>query len=144
MKVERPLEVLIVDDNPGDAALIIVLLEDLGLPIHISIAENGEKALDILDKVNGPSCPAPDFVVLDLNLPKVNGFDVLELMKSTPRLSSIPVVVMTGSLNKEDEIRSRRMGVTDYWIKPSSERDFDSTCRWLRKYLAPLASSGKK
>ena len=134
------LEVLIIEDNHGDALLISELLHEVGILMHITVAEDGQKALDILNKENGyANALTPDFIVLDLNLPKVHGFEVLKQMKTKPELRSLPVVVMTGSLNKDDEIKARSMGVTDYRIKPVDSRDFDHTIRWLKKNLAPLA-----
>ena len=62
----------------------------------------------------------PDLVILDLNLPRMNGFDVLACMKAESSLGSIPVIVMTGSLRKEDEVRARSLGAADYCIKPAT------------------------
>ncbi len=144
MSMEKPIEVLIIEDNPGDALLISELLETMGLPLHVTLAQNGQQALNILGNEGGhPKSPIPDFVILDLNLPKVHGFEVLAFMKSTPALRTIPVVVMTGSLNKEDEKKARAMGVTDYRIKPSVESEFDATRRWLRKNIVPLDGKGQ-
>ena len=110
MKRKR-LEVLIVEDNPGDALLISELMEETGLWIHASIANNGQMALDIFNNGGVQSnLPTPDLVILDLNLPKVNGFEVLAHIKADPKYRSIPVMVMTGSSNKDDEEKARGMG----------------------------------
>ncbi len=144
MNATKQLEVLIIEDNPADAMLITELLDEVGIPLNVIVAKDGKKALDILNQEDGHSNdPTPDFVILDLNLPKVHGFDVLANMKSSPKLRSIPVVVMTGSLNKEDEVRARSLGVTDYCIKPSDLEDMAATGRWLKKKLASL-TGGKK
>lgn len=100
--------------------------------------------MDILNKDKRHiAAPTPDVVVLDLNLPKVHGFEVLRRMKASPSLRTLPVVIMTGSLNKDDEIRARDMGVSDYCIKPSRSDDFESVIRWFKENLAPLAE-GKR
>lgn len=140
----KQLEVLIVEDNPGDAMLMTELLGEMELPLHATIAQNGRRALDILGSEEGLSKgPIPDFVILDLNLPKINGFDVLTYMKATPKLRSIPVVVMTGSLNREDEKRALSMGVAGYCIKPVSVDEMESTAACLKKHLSPLISNDK-
>jgi CheY-like chemotaxis protein len=145
MNAVKPFEVLIVEDNLGDALIISELLEDLGHPVHITIAQNGQRALNLLGGESGRSRdPAPDFVILDLNLPLVNGFEILAFLKSKPALSSIPVAIMTGSLNKDDEEKARRMGVTEYYIKPSLESEFEDTRGWLRKHISSLDGPGRK
>lgn len=141
-RATRPIEVLLVEDNPGDAYLISEMLREVGLVLNITIARDGQRALDIMGEgTDRPNGSPPDFVILDLNIPKVKGFDVLAFMKANPNLRSIPVVVMTGSLNPQDEVRAREMGVADYRIKASAKEEFDETGRWLRKYLAPLAKT---
>jgi len=141
--MSRPLEILIVEDNPADALLVSELLQEVGVPMNISIAEDGQKALDILDGLNGhPKRLPPDLIVLDLNLPKVHGFDVLMHVRAMPSHGPIPVLVMTGSLNPEDETRARSMGATDYCIKPVCSEDFRSLIDLFRRSLAPFY--GKK
>ena len=133
--MSRPLEILIVEDNPADAFLVSELLQEVGVPMNISIAEDGQKALDILDGNGCPERPLPDLIVLDLNLPKVHGFDVLMHVRAMPSYGPIPVLVMTGSLNPEDETRARSMGATDYCIKPVCSEDFRSLIDLFRKCL---------
>ena len=133
--MSRPLEILIVEDNPADAFLVSELLQEVGVPMNISIAEDGQKALDILDGNGCPERPLPDLIVLDLNLPKVHGFDVLMHVRAMPSHGPIPVLVMTGSLNPEDETRARSMGATDYCIKPVCSEDFRSLIDLFRKCL---------
>jgi chemotaxis family two-component system response regulator Rcp1 len=133
---ENKLEVLIVEDNPGDAYMIKEMLTDLKLTLSITVAKDGQAALNILkDRQNG----MPGLVILDLNLPKVNGFEVLTFMKSSPTLRSIPVVVMTGSLRGEDEQRSRELGAVDYCIKPSTADEMERSEMCLRAHLEPLS-----
>lgn len=137
--MSRPLEILIVEDNPADALLVSELLREVGVPMNISIAEDGQKALDILDGHNGhPERPPPDLIVLDLNLPKVHGFDVLMHVRTMPSHGPIPVLVMTGSLNPEDETKARSMGATDYCIKPVCSEDFRSLIDLFRRSLTPF------
>lgn len=144
-KDNAPLEVLLIEDNPGDAHLISEMLHDLDLRLNITIAEDGQKAMDILQRKNRYSAsPTPDFIILDLNLPRINGFAVLSLVRSIASLRSVPVVVMTGSLNKDDEIKARSMGATDFRIKPSSAEDYDTTCKWLKDNIVLLTKGDRQ
>jgi CheY-like chemotaxis protein len=137
--VREQIEIMIIEDNIGDALLISELLEEIGISIHTTIAKDGRMAMDMLRKENVcPNVSLPDFVILDLNLPKVHGFDILAYMKATPSLRSIPVVVMTGSLNGEDEKKARSMGVTDYCNKPATAGEMDLTTGCLKRHLLPL------
>jgi two-component system, chemotaxis family, response regulator Rcp1 len=139
-----PLEVLIVEDNPGDVLIISDLLNDASPTVHITIAKDGQTALNILRKDDGSDAPAPDFVILDLNLPRVKGFDVLAYMKKTPALQSVPVVIMTGSLKKEDEIQARSMGAADYCIKPSTVEEMETSMTCLRGHLGSSSQNKGK
>jgi CheY-like chemotaxis protein len=133
-------EVLIVEDNPGDAYLIKELLKDLKLDLSISIAGDGQEALRIFgDKQVGTF----KLVILDLNLPKIDGFEVLTHMKASRKLADIPVVVMTGSLRREDRQRSLELGAVDYIIKPSTVEEMDTSERRLRSLLEPLTEDRK-
>lgn len=133
---ENKLEVLIVEDNPGDAYMIKEMLQDLKLKLNISVARDGQLALDILNDGNNA---LPGLVILDLNLPRVNGFDVLRFMKDSPKLKPIPVVIMTGSLRSEDEQRSRKLGAVDYCIKPATAEEIERSEMCLRAHLESLS-----
>ena len=133
------LEVLIVEDNPGDAYMINEMLRDLKMNLSISMAEDGQEALDIL---KDPTAKIPGLMILDLNMPRLNGFEVLEFMRSSAALRSIPVVVMTGSLRKADEQTCLGLGAVGYCIKPSSSEEIVRTRRCLKSHLEPL-SRGK-
>lgn len=141
MGSDGALRILIVEDNPADAFMMSIILGDLGLRLTITIARDGQVALDMLATAGkDPASPVPDLVVLDLNLPKVDGYEVLSFIRSGP-LRSVPVAVMTGSLNKEDEARSLRMGATYYLTKPSTMSDIDATCTFFRTALSRHAKS---
>ena len=136
---EDILEVLIVEDNPGDAYMLNEMLRDLKMNLSISVAEDGQEALDIL---NDQKARMPGLIILDLNMPRVNGFEVLEFMRSSPTLRSIPVVVMTGSLRKADEQTCLGLGAVGYCIKPSSSEEIVRSQMCLKSHLEPL-SRGK-
>jgi chemotaxis family two-component system response regulator Rcp1 len=129
------LRLLLVEDNPGDVFLIKEMLRDTGVDLKITVAEDGQKALEILDRSNGDLDNPIDFVILDLNLPKVNGFEVLSYMKKMHGLKEIPVVIMTGSMNKEDRSTATSMGAVNYLNKPSCNRDFEAIVDWMKVAL---------
>jgi CheY-like chemotaxis protein len=137
---DNKLDVLIVEDNPGDAYIIKEMLKDLKLNLSITVAEDGQQALEILRVKSG----TPNLVILDLNLPKINGFEVLSYMKASPTLALIPVVVMTGSLRSEDEQRSREMGAVDYCIKPATADEMERSEMRLRVHLESLSRETSK
>lgn len=131
---------MLVEDCIADAHIIIEALREVDQCTNITQARDGQQAIDMLLKQGSySSAPSPDFVILDLNLPKVNGFEVLSLIRSRKELMNVPVVVMTGSLNTDDEVRSRNMGIEAYLCKPSGIEEFESACEWFRKAFAKLA-----
>jgi chemotaxis family two-component system response regulator Rcp1 len=132
----RVLRLLLVEDNRGDAFLIKEMLRDTGIDLKITVAEDGQKGLDILSRANGNDDGRIDFVILDLNLPKVNGFEVLSYMKSMHGLKNIPVVIMTGSLNKDYRTRATSLGAANFLIKPSSNDEFEVLVDWMKGALA--------
>ena len=135
------LEVLIVEDNPGDAYMINEMLQGMNMKLNISVAEDGQEAFDIL---NDQTAGMPGLMILDLNMPRVNGFEVLEFLRSSPRLMSIPVVVMTGSLRKGDKETCLRLGAVDYCVKPASSEEMARTEMCLKSRLESLSSGKRK
>jgi two-component system, chemotaxis family, response regulator Rcp1 len=131
----RRLRLLLVEDNPGDAFLIKEVLRDTGIDLRVTVAEDGQKALEILDRTRGDLENRIDFVILDLNLPKVDGFEVLSYIKSMHGLKELPVVVMTGSVNADDRVRAISMGASQFLKKPSSNREFEAIVEWMREAL---------
>ena len=124
------VEILLVEDNPKDVKLTVHALSGRNFPEHLKvglkIVRDGEEALDYLfcrgsfaDR--SFACP-PRLVLLDLKLPKVEGLEVLRIIKSDPRTRPIPVVVLTGSSEESDMIQSYQLGVNAYIQKPV---DFD-------------------
>jgi chemotaxis family two-component system response regulator Rcp1 len=139
-KIRRPFEILLIEDNPADVFLISEMIQGLGLNINITVASDGAQAVRMLLRTDKfASTPIPNLVILDLNLPKVHGYEILSLIRSKDDLKALPVVVMTGSLNEDDEIKSRKMGVVDYIVKPVDFYGYEFTCRWFERTLVPMA-----
>ena len=115
----RPVEVLLVEDNPGDVRLTREALRDGKVSNNLSLAQDGVEALRFLRR-EGPyaDAPRPDVVLLDLNLPKKDGRQVLQEMKQDPALRTIPVVILTTSQAEEDILRSYDLHANCYVTKP--------------------------
>lgn len=120
----RPFEILLVEDNPGDVRLTSEGLQAGSFPYHLSVARDGLEAMAFL-KQEGRwgGAPRPDLILLDLNLPRKNGREVLTTIKADDDLRRIPVVVLTTSAQDAEVSRSYTLGANCYVTKPL---DFDS------------------
>jgi CheY-like chemotaxis protein len=114
-----PIEILLVEDNPGDVRLTQEALKEGKVRNHLSVADDGAKALDFLFR-RGPytAAPRPDLILLDLNLPKLDGREVLRAIKADASLRGIPVVVLTTSQADEDIVKAYDLHVNCYITKP--------------------------
>jgi two-component system, chemotaxis family, response regulator Rcp1 len=115
----KPIEILLVEDNPGDADLAQEALEESKVFNNLYVVEDGVKALAFLHQ-EGPyaDMPRPDLILLDLNLPKKSGHEVLTEIKQDPHLSSIPVVILTTSDAERDVIKAYSQQANAYVTKP--------------------------
>jgi two-component system, chemotaxis family, response regulator Rcp1 len=114
-----PIEILLVEDSPGDVRLTKEALRDAKVRNNLHVASDGMEATDFLKRQGKhASAPHPDLILLDLNLPKKGGWQVLEEIKADPRLKSIPVVILTTSGAEEDILRSYQHHANCYITKP--------------------------
>ena len=131
-------EILLVEDNPADAELTLHALRKNNLAKRIRLVRDGEGALDFLfcrgAYADRHMDAAPYLVLLDLKLPKVDGLEVLQAIKSDPRTRSIPVVVLTSSKEDRDLVASYKLGVNSYIQKPVSFADFQEIVRQMGMY----------
>ena len=134
----RRIEVLIVEDNPDDLELALRALERHNLVNHVTVARDGAEALDIIfgnaPADQRPPTDVPWLILLDLKLPKVDGLEVLRQVKSDPRTSSIPVVILTSSDEERDMVESYRLGVNSYLRKPVNFDKFVEIVRHFGLY----------
>ena len=115
----QPLNVLLVEDNPGDADLTRETLEAGERLLDISVVVDGEQAMDfLLSRHPFARVPTPDLIVLDLNLPRMNGREVLAAIKTHDRLRIIPIVILTSSDAERDIVESYALGANCYVTKP--------------------------
>ncbi|HTC19678.1 MAG TPA: response regulator [bacterium] len=118
-KEVKPFEILLVEDNPADASLMRRTLESSRWPIRLKVAPDGEEALAYLRRAETLSkTPYPDFILLDLGLPKKSGWEVLSSIKEDSGLRKIPVLILTGSRNGHDLLKARFSFADDYLLKP--------------------------
>lgn len=131
-------EILLVEDNPDDEELTVTALRKNGVVNPIVVAHDGVEALDYLFAtgafVGRDRTVKPQVVLLDLKLPKVGGFEVLEKMRGDPELDMVPVVVLTSSSEDEDVVRSYRLHANSYVRKPVDFRLFSEAVRQLGLY----------
>jgi CheY-like chemotaxis protein len=116
---------LLVEDNSADVFLVEQAIEFHQVPVRLMVAEDGEQACRYFEQVNvDPDTPCPDILLLDLNLPKRSGAEVLEELKKTSRCREMPVVVLTSSDSPDDRQRVAKLGASRYFQKPTSYREF--------------------
>ena len=133
--------ILIVEDDPKDVELTLTALDEYNLANEVVVTRDGEEALDYLysrgsfkTRPNG----APAVVLLDLKLPKVDGLEVLEQMKSDQKLKMIPVVVLTSSRQEQDLVASYKYGVNAYVVKPVDFHEFVNAIKELGSFWAVI------
>ena len=115
----KPIEILLVEDNPGDVRLTKEALKDARVANNLHITIDGVEALAFLRKQGKHAAvPRPDLILLDLNLPKKNGREVLEEIKEEEALRHIPVVILTTSQAEQDVVESYRLRANAYVTKP--------------------------
>ena len=131
--------ILLVEDNERDVELTLAALEDYNLANEVIVARDGAEALDYLyqrgkysDRVDG----LPAVVLLDLNMPKVDGMEVLQRMKIDPVLKQVPVVMVTSSRVEQDLVRSYELGVNAYVVKPVDFQKFIESIRQIGFFWA--------
>jgi two-component system, chemotaxis family, response regulator Rcp1 len=120
----RELRILVIEDSPSDVRLIREALKDTPVPVRLSVARDGVEGLEYLHASEYDVVERPDLVLLDLNLPKKNGCEVLAEMKSDPALKKIPVLVMTSSKADDDIAKAYSLNANCYIAKPGNLNEY--------------------
>jgi chemotaxis family two-component system response regulator Rcp1 len=121
----RPVDILLVEDNPGDVRLTRELLKESKIHNNLTVVDNGEDAIVFLRRAaKHPDATLPDLILLDLNLPRKNGAEVLASIKNDPSLRRIPVVILTSSKAEEDIARAYDLHANCYISKPVGLEQF--------------------
>jgi CheY-like chemotaxis protein len=131
--------ILIVEDDPNDVELTLTALGDYNLVNEVVVTRDGQQALDYLyrrGEFNTRANDNPAVMLLDLKLPKVDGLEVLQQIKSDERLKMIPVVVLTSSHEEKDMMKSYRLGVNAYVVKPVDFHEFVNAVKELGVFWA--------
>lgn len=122
---ERQIEILLVEDNPGDARLTLEAMRDAKVRNQIHVVEDGVEAMEFLrHQGRFADVPRPDLILLDLNLPRKDGREVLAEVKADPELRRIPVVILTTSRDEEDVLRAYDLHANCYVTKPVDMAQF--------------------
>ena len=138
---ERPLNILLVEDNPGDVRLTMEALKDTGFPAQVSVARDGEEAMDILLRRDRfVDAPPPDLILLDLNLPKKNGRELLVEIKATPELRRIPVMILSTSQSEADVAFSYDHHANCYIHKPMEFENYFEVVQSIERFWCGIAS----
>jgi len=121
----KPIHILLVEDNKGDILLIEEAFEEAKVANSISVVKDGEKAIRFLNKKGEfQNTETPDLVILDINLPRKNGHEVLQYIKENENLKQIPVIMLTTSSSERDIIKSYKHHANCYITKPVDVEDF--------------------
>jgi CheY-like chemotaxis protein len=135
-----PVNILLVEDNPNDVEITVRALKKGQVRNELIVARDGQEALDILFGRRNGQARKPGLILLDLNLPKVNGHEVLEKIKADPELRRIPVIVLTASTREEDIVRSYDLGVNTFISKPVEFKDFIRMVTTIKEYWIVIAT----
>ena len=135
----QPIEVLLVEDDPGDTLMIKEAFEDNKVRNRLTCVTDGVQALEYLRREGEHgAAPRPDLVLLDLNLPRKDGREVLAEIKGDPGLSTIPVVVLTTSAAEEDVLRSYKLHANAYVTKPVDFDRFIDVVRQIDEFFVTV------
>ncbi len=139
MTEHKPIDVLLVEDDPGDVLMTREAFEHNKVRNRLSVVADGVSALEFLRKEGQyADAPTPDLILLDLNLPRMDGREVLEALKSDAAMRSIPVVVLTTSEAEEDVVRSYSLHANAYVTKPVDFDRFIDVVRQIDEFFVEV------
>jgi len=116
--------ILLVEDNPADVGLVREALQEHQVPCELIVISNGERAIQFIEELDGEASACPQLVILDLNLPKKPGREVLKSMRASVPCAHVPIIVLTSSDNQKDRVEAARLGASRYIRKPSRLAEF--------------------
>lgn len=138
MKTES-IDILLVEDNPADAELTRIAMEEVKMINNLHIVTDGEKAMDFLRQRGAyAGSPRPDLILLDLNLPRKDGREVLAEVKADEALHSIPIVILTSSSAEEDILRTYKLHANAYITKPVDLEQFLRVVRSIEEFWVAI------
>jgi chemotaxis family two-component system response regulator Rcp1 len=135
LQAARPIEILLVEDSPTDAQLAVRAFQRGKIANNLSQVGDGVEAMDFLRRRDRfANAPHPDLILLDLNLPRKDGREVLEEIKADPELKMIPVVVLTSSQAEQDVLRSYKLSANCYITKPVDFAQFMDVVKTIHDF----------
>ncbi len=130
----KRLEILLVEDSPSDVRLIREVLRDTAITVLINVARDGIEAMEFLRRSEYGQVPRPDLILLDLNLPRMNGREVLAQVKNTAAFKQIPVLVMTSSQADDDVAEAYALNANCFITKPSDLAEYVKVIRAIEDF----------
>ncbi|MGE5351193.1 MAG: response regulator [Acidobacteriota bacterium] len=121
------MNILLIEDSKGDILLMDSAFGELGISYNLNVKENGMRALRFIEEADLGNIELPDFIILDLNLPYISGFDLLQQIRLSARLKDIPVIVFSSSAEEKDKLRALELGAAAYFTKPVDYNAYVST-----------------
>jgi len=137
----KPIEILLVEDNPADIRLAKEALKDGKVMNNLSVVTDGMEALNFVRQTGKYSdSPVPELILLDLNLPKKSGLEVLQAIKADPSIKRIPVVVLTTSKAEEDIVKSYNLNANCFITKPIDLKQFLDVVKTIEEFWLTIVS----
>ena len=136
----KPFHIVLAEDNAPDVFLVRTALEEADFDFQLHVFSDGEQVLRFLAQVDKQDAPCPDLLLLDLNLPKHNGDEILERLRQSTGCSGTPVVVLTSSDSPKDRKRAAELGAARYFRKPSDLDEFMKLGEVVKSVLSERAA----
>ena len=134
------VRILLAEDNDGDIFLVRRALDKHIGPYQLLLAKDGEEALEVLERAGvDEGAVAPDFVILDLNLPRHSGIEILKHLRNVPRYAAAPVIIFTSSDSPQDKVEAFRLGANRYFQKPTDLAGFMKLGEMVKEILLKSA-----
>lgn len=139
--MSEPREIMLVEDNPADVRLTKEVLKEAGVRDHLNVVWDGEEAMEFLHQEGKyAQAPRPDLILLDLNLPKKDGREVLHEIKTCDALRRIPVLILTTSSDPQDVMKTYNRHANCYITKPVSMEQFFQVAREIKTFWLTIAA----
>jgi len=133
-QTDRRPSLLLVEDSPADVFLVKQAMQEEGMDFRLDVMDDGEKAIVFIDNLDADcDAPGPSVILLDLNLPRQTGDDVLRRVRQSPKMGKTPVVIMTSSNESADRARMMELGANEYFRKPTDLQEFMRIGKLVRR-----------
>jgi len=135
INVMSPIKILLVEDSEGDIFLIKDAINDAGIALSIDVARNGQEAVQFLNKIEiYKEKETPDLILLDINMPVMNGHEFLDFVKGNEKFKHLPIIILTTSSSKNDILKSYQKYSNSYIVKPNIASDFDVVVKGIENF----------